>query len=230
MTAPTTPAANPINTTYDAAGNLTSLTDPDGNTTAWTYNSQGQVTQQTDALGNSSSFVYDASGNLARSTDPDGQVTLYRYNSSNQVVAETWYADAADANAGKHAQDLIQFAYNSSGQVVVEWDNNSSDLYSYDAQGRLTSTTESGPGDPTVVLRYQYVGTSDERTSVAASINGVPDYLTSYQYDATGNVTEIDQSGQSGGDAVTSVEVRLTQRRALCRRGGPAVQARRAPV
>ena len=50
--------------TYDASGNLTSLTDPDGNTTTWTYNDQDQLIQETDPLGTSAYYSYDSAGNL----------------------------------------------------------------------------------------------------------------------------------------------------------------------
>ena len=37
--------------TYDADGNMLSLTDPDGNTTHWAYNHAGLVSTETDPLG-----------------------------------------------------------------------------------------------------------------------------------------------------------------------------------
>jgi YD repeat-containing protein len=122
--------------------------------------------------------------------------------------------DAGDlaslTNAGRNATNLIQYTYDSSGNLASESesDDGAADLYSYDSNGNLISTTETCPGAATVVLSYQY-NASDERTSVSATINGVPDYLTTYQYDANGNMTQITQSGQSGGDAVTSTQVDL---------------------
>jgi YD repeat-containing protein len=168
------------------------------------------VIQEIDPTGGSRYFSYDTSGNLTRYADQDGRVTLYAYNSAGQATSETWYADAADANAGRNATNVIQYTYDSSGDLASESesDDGATDLYSYDANGNLISTTQQCPGAATVVLAYQY-NASDERTSVSATINGVPDYLTTYQYDANGNMTQITQTGQSGGDAVTSTQVDL---------------------
>ena len=97
--------------TYSPSGNLTSLTDPDGNTTTWTYNSQNQSVQQTDSLG-SSYYLYNSAGELARYTDADGRVTTYQYNPQGELTQETWYADAADANAGQNVEDTFTYTYN----------------------------------------------------------------------------------------------------------------------
>ena len=86
----------------------------------------------------------------------------------------------------------------------------SSDVYTYDSQGRETSVTETSTGGPTVVLSYQYTGTSTEPSVVSASIDGTPDYQDTYQYDSQGDVTQITQTGQTGGDAVADVQVDLT--------------------
>jgi RHS repeat-associated protein len=135
-------------------------------------------------------------------------------------LSETWYADTADADAGQNALDVFQYAYNSAGQIVSESSvgqvanlsstTSSSDVYTYDSQGRETSVTESSTGGPTVVLSYQYTGTSTEPSVVSASIDGTPDYQDTYQYDSQGDVTQITQTGQSGGDAVATVQVDLT--------------------
>ena len=206
--------------TYDSSGNLTSLTDPDGNTTTWTYNGQDQLIQETNPLGASAYYSYDSAGDLTQYTDYDGRVREFTYDSNHDLLSETWYADTADANAGQNAEDVFQYAYNSAGQIVSESSvgqvsnlsssYSSSDVYTYDSQGRETSVTETSTGGPTVVLSYQYTGTSTEPSVVSASIDGTPDYQDTYQYDSQGDVTQITQTGQTGGDAVADVQVDLT--------------------
>ena len=206
--------------TYDSSGNLTSLTDPDGNTTTWTYNDQDQLIQETNPLGASAYYSYDSAGDLTQYTDYDGRVREFTYDSNHDLLSETWYADTADANAGQNALDVFQYAYNSAGQIVSESSvgqvanlsssYSSSDVYTYDSQGRETSVTETSTGGPTVVLSYQYTGTSTEPSVVSASIDGTPDYQDTYQYDSQGDVTQIAQTGQTGGDAVADVQVDLT--------------------
>jgi YD repeat-containing protein len=199
--------------TYDSSGNLTSLTDPDGNTTSWTYDPQGQMVQQTTSLG-SSFYGYNSAGQLSRYTDADGRVTSYEYNSQNELTQESWYADTADANAGQNPEDTFNYTYNSAGEMTSESDNTTSDTYVYDSSGRLTSVTESAAGSPTVVLAYTYPAgpclLSSDPTSVSATIDGTPDFLDTFQYNAQGQLTQIDRSGQPGGDAVQEVQVDLT--------------------
>ena len=206
--------------TYDSSGNLTSLTDPDGNTTTWTYNDQDQLIQETNPLGASAYYSYDSAGDLTQYTDYDGRVREFTYDANHDLLSETWYADTADADAGQNADDVFQYAYNSAGQIVSESSvgqvsnlsssYSSSDVYTYDSQGRETSVTETSTGGPTVVLSYQYTGTSTEPSVVSASIDGTPDYQDTYQYDSQGDVTQITQTGQTGGDAVADVQVDLT--------------------
>jgi RHS repeat-associated protein len=93
---------------------------------------------------------------------------------------------------------------------VSNLSSSSSDVYTYDSQGRETSVTETSSAGPTVVLSCQYTGTSTEPSVVSASIDGTPDYQDSYQYDSQGDVTQITQTGQTGGDAVATVQVDLT--------------------
>ncbi|MGO8747390.1 MAG: RHS repeat domain-containing protein, partial [Thermoguttaceae bacterium] len=211
---------NTTSLTYDANGNLAGLTDPDGNTTTWTYNQSNQVTSQTDALGATTTYAYNAAGQLVQMTDADGHVNVYTYDSQGLLATETWYADAADAAAGQNPEDVFHYAYDSASHLTAESDDSvgqvsnlsssSSDLYTYDSQGRETSVTESSTGGPTVVLTYQYTGDATQPTTVSATIDGVADYQDTYTYNAQGQVTSITQSGQSGGNAVANVSASLT--------------------
>ena len=173
---------------YNASGNLASLTDPDQNTTAWSYNSQNNVTQQTDSQGNSAAFAYNSSGQLVSYTDMDGNVRTYQYDSAGHVIAETLYATAADAAAGQNAEDTLDYAYDSSGNLTSESDDDSSDTYTYDSENRLASATETSLDAPTVVLAYQYSGTGTQPSGVAATIGGVADYQDAYTYNSAGAV------------------------------------------
>jgi len=61
----------------------------------------------------------------------------------------------------------------------------------------LVAVTATSNGQPTVVLTTQYADDSDQRSSVSATIDGLDDFLTTYQYDSAGNVTQIAQTGQA---------------------------------
>ena len=147
---------------------------------------------------------------MTQMTDADGHVNVYTYNSQGLLATETWYADAADANSGQNPEDVFHYAYDSAGHLTAESDDSSSDLYTYDSQGRETSATESSTGGPTVVLTYQYTGDATQPATVSATIDGVADYQDTYTYNAQGQVTSIVQTGQSGGNAVADISVTLS--------------------
>jgi len=52
----------------------------------------------------------------------------------------------------------------------------------YDSQGRLVTVTATSNGQPAVVLTTQYADDSQQRSSLSATIDGLADFLTSYQY------------------------------------------------
>ena len=156
------------------------------------------MVQQTDSLG-SSCFVYNSAGELARYTDADGRVTTYQYNPENELTTETWYADAADADAGQNVEDTFHYTYNSAGLVTSESDNTSSDTYAYDPEGRLVTATECATDGPLLFSTYGYPADSSslisQPSSLSASIDGTPDFSDTFQYNAQGQLSQVDRSG-----------------------------------
>ena len=99
-------------TTYDAVGNVTSVTDPDGNVTSYVYDRLNRQVQVTDPLWNTSSVVYDADGNVIQTTDRDGRVIQYVYDAVGHQTRANWLG----AN-GNVIQSTIT-SYDAAGQVV----------------------------------------------------------------------------------------------------------------
>ena len=66
--------------TFDAAGQLKTLTDPVENTTSWFYDDLGRVIEEKNQLDKSRYFQYDAVGNLTQRTDRNGRVIQYVYD------------------------------------------------------------------------------------------------------------------------------------------------------
>ncbi len=198
---------------YDTAGNLASLTDPVENTTQWVYDEQDRVTEQVDPLGNSQYYAYNDAGDLVRYTDRNGEVCVYQYDGEHRVVAEIWYANTADADAGENAENTILYTYDTEGRITSEADDFSSTTYVYTDDGRLASVTESSLDGPTVVLAYQY-NDAGLRTATSATIDGVADYVDEYTYDADGNLVSIvqhgvDQQDVDAGNAVAEKQIDL---------------------
>jgi RHS repeat-associated protein len=98
--------------------------------------------------------------------------------------------------------DSITTAYNADGEITSTGDNFSHYAYTYTGQGDVASVDNAGtPGVPDVLLNSGY-DTSGNRSSLSATIGGVKDFLTNYSYDTLSRLDEIDQQGQSGGNAV----------------------------
>jgi RHS repeat-associated protein len=96
----------------------------------------------------------------------------------------------------------ITTGYNADGEITSTGDNFSHYAYTYTGQGEVASVDNAGtPGVPDVLLNSGY-DTSGNRSSLSATIGGVKDFLTNYSYDTLSRLDEIDQQGQSGGNAV----------------------------
>ena len=105
--------------TYDAAGDLLSVTDPDDNVTSYTYTAAHQVATETSPTGGVYTYTYDLVGNLIQSVDPDGHTIQYAYNADNEETSETW------VNPQGGSYDVFHYTYNADGELTAVSDNNS---------------------------------------------------------------------------------------------------------
>jgi len=197
--------------TYDADGDLLSMTEPRGNlpgaspgsyTTTRTYNAAGELVSTTDPLGDVTHYTYNQAGLLASITDPGGNVTTYGYNLLGELTSVT-------SAAGTKEAGTTTYAYGPRGDLVAETNPaGKTTTYAYDALGELASTTNplgqvttntydaagklsstSEPNGQVVSYAYNPVG---ELTSVAYPGSGTPP--TSYTYDAAGELTGLSRA------------------------------------
>lgn len=75
-----------VNTTYDAGGNVLTVTDPLGKVTTKTYNNAGWVLTVTNALGQVTSSIYDRNGNVKTVTDALNRVVTNTYDIHNRLI------------------------------------------------------------------------------------------------------------------------------------------------
>jgi YD repeat-containing protein len=141
---------------------------------------------------------------LLTRTDRNGRVIEYAYDALHRRVEEQWLDDQQTVIR------TLSFSYDAASQLTAAADPAASYDYQYDALGRRTSVTHdiAGLGFP-VVLASAYDAASN-RTTLSATIDTTADFVNQYTYDALHRMTRIEQSGQSGGNAVAEKRIDLT--------------------
>ncbi len=94
LTAVSQPGGGSISYSYDAAGNLLSLTDPVGNQTTYAYDGLNRLTIETNESGDWRSYDYDLAGNLSRVRDRNGRVLRFYYDQLDQLTSQQWRSGA----------------------------------------------------------------------------------------------------------------------------------------
>ena len=146
VTAVTAPGGVPLVTmTYDAAGNLMTITDAGGNRTSISYDHAGNMVTRTDAVGRATSYTYTASGNMASATDSAG-VTRFTSDASGRVTSAT------DPNGRTTA-----LTYDSDGNLLTQTDGGAHQrTWTYDGLDRQVSFTDANGNRST--LTYDAAG------------------------------------------------------------------------
>ena len=189
-------ASRETKNTYDAYGQLASVTDPLGQVTSYTYDALGDRITMTNAAGQATAYAYDAAGNLLTTT-LDG----YTGNPSAPITAENLVQDSRSYDpAGKLASDTnvkgttTDYTYYGDGALAsshVVGSSGSEDVhtYAYDAAGNKVSETD--PGGLVVDTIYN---ADNQVTSQTTDPTGV-DRTSGAVYDADGNVLTQTQTG-----------------------------------
>ncbi len=146
-------------------------------------------------------YDHDDSGNVVRKVDRNGRVTVFVYDPSGRMTEEIWYTSAADADGDVNRLNTITWTYDEAGNLTSVADNSSCYVYAYDAQGRVLSQSVMPIGGPVTVLTIGYGARDDALpVSLSATVDGVADFLTSFEYDSQGRVVAIRQTGQGGNE------------------------------
>jgi RHS repeat-associated protein len=198
-------------TTYDAVGRVDSLTDPNGNTTTYVYDDVDRLTSESitiDSVPLTRSFEYDDNGNLIQTTDRNGRVTRYEYDDLNRRKSDRWYTDlAAFQSAPNSPLETINYSYDANGNLLSSGEGDSTYEYVYDYLNRVTDVTQTFADlDPAILFHRGYDAAS-RLTSSSATVGLTDDYLNTYTYDTLGRLTQLSQTSQSGGNAVTNKRV-----------------------
>ena len=178
-----------IDLDYDESDRLTKITYPGGRFLEYTYDEGDRRTSLTDQNGNQVNYAYDDAGRLASLTDgEDNLIVSYEYDEVGRLSRE-------DKGNGTYTE----YSYDLAGQLLSienyapDGIVNSSSVYEYNSLGRQTSlATLDG------AWTYDYDATGQLTGAEFASTNpDIPDQSLTYEYDAAGNRITTSENGES---------------------------------
>jgi RHS repeat-associated protein len=175
--------------TYDGNGNMLIRTDPLNRTVSYTYDDRNRVTHYTNELGNSIQYQYEGR-NIKTMTDYMGRVTTFEYY------------DGPIQGLVKSITDVMgnttSFTYDKGLQKTITKPGGDITTYDYDSVGRCTRETIQG-ADGTVLRTITYEYWPDSKLKArAVMMSGQSEaeaFVTSYTYDARGNLTAYTDAG-----------------------------------
>ena len=208
-----------IRYTYDANGDLATVTDSLNHVTSYAYDRHHRINHVTDAKAGHTYLTYDPIGRLLQLTDPLNHITSYSYDGLGQLWSQTspdtgtttFAYNGYGQRTGMTRADGITLAYtyDTMGRLLTAGNASRTRTYGYDActagKGRLCTLSTTG-GTATDASSFTYTA-HGELASRSDSIYGAS-YLTSYAYDGLGRVTGISYpSGVSIGYGYTDGQV-----------------------
>ncbi|CAD6878134.1 hypothetical protein [Methylomonas albis] len=162
---------------YDAQGNLTTITDALSHvTTIASYNADGQPLSIKDPNGLVTSFQYDPRGRLLAST-VGTETTQYSYDVAGQLIKLT----LPDAT-------YLAYSYDDAHRLISIADSQGNHIdYALDKMGNKLKTTVNDPSNTLTSTRTQVF---DGLSRLAKSI-GAQNQVTQFGYDPNGNTTSL---------------------------------------
>ena len=173
---------------------------PDENCVGDPMGCRGQVKQVTNALGHITHVdEYDANGRVLRTTDPNGLVTTFSYSprgwlTSRSVGTETTGFDydyvGQLTKLTRPDGSYVSFEYDPAHRLTTIVDQDGNRLtYTLDAMGNRTHEAITSPDGATVY--YTHSRTFDTLGRLWQDI-GAYNQIITYQYDAQGNMKQVD--------------------------------------
>jgi YD repeat-containing protein len=146
--------------TYDAAGNVLSMTDARGHTSTFVRDPLGRVTAEVqpvdDMTSITTSFGYDADGHRTRFTDGRGNRWIYTYNAMSLPES---VIEPATATYSSAADSTFTTAYDAAGRPVTQTAPGGVTVATgYDELGDVTDQSGSGADTATASRSFSYDG------------------------------------------------------------------------
>ncbi|HOW73530.1 MAG TPA: DUF6531 domain-containing protein [Phycisphaerae bacterium] len=204
----TTPGVMDYTFAYDSASRLITVTGPEGTTTL-TYTPGANSLMRIEYPGDRFfALDYDTAGRRAKRTDQDGSELRYAYDGLGRLAR---LSDENDAL-------IVEYGYDAAGRLSLKTlGNGVYTTYAYDTMGHLVTVVNHTP-DGGVLSRFDYTYDENGRVASTTTSGGTFSYsydllgqLTrvvdpdecevTYEYDAVGNRTSVDNCGSSAAYA-----------------------------
>lgn len=189
----TDPASGITQFGYDRDDNLTSVTDPRSLLTSYTYNGFGDLVTQVSPDTGTTANTYDSAGNLKTTTDARGAVGTYSYDALNRVLAVQFVKAGLTTVKKGFIYDNCTYG---KGRLCERDDAVGITKWTYTAQGRIASRTETDGSSPNLavpppglgqyVINYGYNG-SGQRTSLQMPSGST----VNYSYNTNGQASGV---------------------------------------
>ncbi|WP_157265855.1 RHS repeat-associated core domain-containing protein [Thiobacillus thioparus] len=161
---------------------------------------RGQVKQVTNALGHITTVnEYDANGHVLKTTDPNGLVTTFTYSPRGWLLSRTVGTETTRFDYDYVGQltkftrpdgSFVSFEYDSAHRLTAIVDQTGNRLtYTLDPMGNRIHEAITMPGNSTVY--YAHSRTFDALGRLWQDIGATNQTIT-YQYDAQGNLKQMD--------------------------------------
>ncbi|MEF2246470.1 S8 family serine peptidase [Paenibacillus sp. IITD108] len=137
-------------TSYDANGNIVSVTTPDGNETTYSYDALNQPTSVRRSIVNEynkpsvavTQTVYNWAGKPLKVIDALGRTTTYTYNAAGSLEMTSYPDGGKQLQVYDRAQRRIAIISPQSYNANLRWNEMGRTEYVYDRMNRLKLTTE----------------------------------------------------------------------------------------
>jgi RHS repeat-associated protein len=200
--------------TYDVRGRQTEVDDPDKGKTAFTYDNAGNTLTSTDARGKKIAFLLDPLGRKRASYDNQVGGTL-RARWVYDTVAKGYLSESTRV-VGSALYQVKILDYNDDYQpgntqlIIPASETGLAGTYNYnhtynpDGSPKSTSIPETNTGLPTETLTYGYtaLGAPTSLDSLYGTQN--LSYIENADYNALGELDQVDRYTGSGGHVYTS--------------------------
>jgi RHS repeat-associated protein len=203
LTQITYPSGRYLKYTHDSAGRRIAMVDQTGYTVNYSYNALGQLVSLTDGSGNTIvTYTYDAAGRLSQQKNGNGTSTTYAYDANGNLLHLVNYAPGGAVNS------RFDYTYNSLGEQTMETTMDGTWTYTYDVIGELLHAVfvSTNPAVTNQDLTYVYDGAGNRTETIVNGVtttyttNKMNQYTqiggTTYEYDANGNL--ISATASSG--------------------------------